>query len=66
MSDETITYDIDDPDQARMYVRTFAPRLLGKKATYVKTNKRVIDFANMSDEDACMIARQFWGWESGK
>lgn len=63
MTVETITYDIDDPADARAYVTTFAPRLLGKKATYVQTNQRTIHFATMIDGDACWVARQLWAME---
>ena len=60
----TVTYDIDDPAQARSYVWAFAPRLLGKEATYVRTNtSRLIHFKTMSDDDACWVARQLWGIE---
>jgi hypothetical protein len=59
-----ITYDIDDPAQARSYVADFAPRLLGKEATYVRTNTaRLIHFRTMSDEDACQVARWLWAME---
>jgi hypothetical protein len=58
-----ITYDIDDPADARIYVTSFAPRLLGKKATYVQTNERKIHFDAMTDEDACWVARQLWAME---
>jgi hypothetical protein len=58
-----ITYDIDDPADARIYVKSFAPRLLGKKATYVQTNRRTIHFDAMTDEDACWVARQLWAME---
>lgn len=59
-----VTYDIDDPAQARSYVADFAPRLLGKEATYVRTNTgRLIHFATMSDDDACWVAQQLWGME---
>lgn len=62
----TITYDIDNPEEARRYVADFAPRLLGKEATYVRTNTaRLIHFRTMSDDDACWVARQFWAMESG-
>jgi len=60
---ETITFDIDDPADARTYIRTWAPRLLGKKATYVKTNLRKIHFDTMSDEDACQVAHMLWEME---
>jgi hypothetical protein len=61
---KTITYDIDDPAQARSYVADFAPRLLGKDATYVRTTtSRLIHFRTMSDDDACWVARQLWAME---
>jgi hypothetical protein len=61
---ETKTYDIDDPAQARAYVADFAPRLLGKEATYVTTSgDRLIHFRTMSDDDACWVARQLWAME---
>lgn len=59
----TIVYDLDDPTDARNYVQTFAPRLLGKVADHVQTNQRRIDFATMSDEDACWVATQLWQME---
>ena len=60
----TITYDIDDPEQARRYVADFAPRLLGKEATYVRTNSaRLIHFRTMTDEDACWVALLLWELE---
>jgi hypothetical protein len=62
-SETTITYDIDDPADARTYIKTWAPRLLGKKADYVQTNFRRITFATMSDDDACLVARLLWGME---
>jgi len=64
VSHGAITYDIDDPAQARSYIADFAPRLLGKEATYVRTNTaRLIHFRTMSDEDACWVARQLWDME---
>lgn len=61
---ETKTYDIDDPAQARAYVDEWAPRLLGKTATYVTTSgDRLIHFRTMSDDDACWVARQLWAME---
>ena len=60
---ETMIYDIDDPADARTYIRTWAPRLLGKKAVHVQTNLRRIDFATMSDEDACQVAAMLWNME---
>jgi hypothetical protein len=59
----TITYDIGDPTDARAYIRTWAPRLLGKKAYHVQTNLRRIDFAAMTDEDACQVAAMLWEME---
>lgn len=32
-----ITYDIDDPADARIYVKSFAPRLLGKRPPGAKS-----------------------------
>jgi hypothetical protein len=60
---KTITYDIDDPADARTYVAAFGPRLLGKRATYVETNQRRIEFASMSDADACWVASLLWEME---
>lgn len=61
---ETKTYDIDDPAQARAYVDEWAPRLLGKEATYVTTSaNRLIHFRTMSDDDARWVAREFWAME---
>jgi hypothetical protein len=58
------SYNIDDPEQARRYVADFAPRLLGKEATYVRTNAaRLIHFKTMSDDDACWVASQLWDME---
>ena len=62
-NEPTIVYDIDDPADARAYIKTWAPRLLGKKADHVQTNQRRIDFATMSDDDACWVAGQLWGME---
>lgn len=59
----TVVYDIDDPADARTYVRTFGPRLLGKSATFVVTDKRTIHFDTMSDADACLLARELWALE---
>lgn len=58
-----ITYDLDDPADARNYIKTFGPRLLGKHATFVETNQRRIEFASMNDEDACWVATQLWEME---
>ena len=61
---ETITYDIDDPADARTYIKTWAPRLLGKTADHVQTSiGRRIDFATMTDDDACAVARMLWDME---
>jgi hypothetical protein len=59
----TITYDIDDPADARTYIETWAPRLLGKRADHVETNLRRIDFATMSDTEACQVAAMLWDME---
>ncbi len=59
----TITYDIDDPADARTYIKTWAPRLLGRKADHVDTNLRRIDFATMTDADACLVASLLWDME---
>lgn len=61
----TITYDIDDPADARAYIKTWAPRLLGRTMDHVQTNTRRIDFATMSDEDACQVAAMLWDMEQG-
>ena len=53
--------DLNDPVQARLYVKEWAPRLLGKgkTAAYVQTSgDRLIHFKTMSDEDAIWVARQ--------
>jgi hypothetical protein len=66
MDDErrtTITYDIDDPADARTYIKTWAPRLLGKTADHVETNLRRIEFATMSDAEACQVAAMLWELE---
>jgi len=60
---DTIVYDLDDPSDARTYIKTWAPRLLGKRADHVLTNQRRIDFATMSDEDACQVAAMLWNIE---
>ena len=62
-SETTITYDIDDPADARTYIRTWAPRILGKQADHVETSLRRIDFATMSDADACEVAAMLWALE---
>jgi len=60
---DTITFDLDDPADARTYIKTWGPRLLGKKADMVETNTRTIRFDSMSDEDACWVASQLWAIE---
>jgi hypothetical protein len=60
---ETITYDLSDPADARTYIKTWAPRLLGKMADHVQTNTRRIEFATMSDGDACWVAGELWAME---
>jgi len=62
----TITYDIDDPADARTYIATWGPRLLGKKMDHVETNLRRIDFATMTDADACEVAAMLWDMERGR
>lgn len=57
------SYHFADPQEARIYIAEWAPRLLGKKATFVETNKRRINFASMSDADACFVAAGLWAME---
>jgi hypothetical protein len=57
-------YNIDTPEGARRYVADWAPRLLGKTATYVQTNQdRLIHFRTMSDDDAIWVAHQLKAME---
>ncbi len=52
--------DLSDQKSARAYIKAWAPRLLGKTATYVQTSgDRLIHFNTMSDEDAIWVAKQF-------
>ncbi len=52
--------DLSDHKSARAYIKAWAPRLLGKTATYVQTSgDRLIHFNTMSDEDAIWVAKQF-------
>lgn len=59
----TITFDLDDAADARTYIATWGPRLLGRKVTFVKTNTRTIQFATMSDDDAKFVAQHLWQME---
>jgi hypothetical protein len=66
--ENTIVYDIDDPADARTYIATFGPRLLGRRVTFVDTvsldgQRRRIEFATMTDADACFVARELWDME---
>jgi hypothetical protein len=62
-----LTQDNGGAEQARKYVSEWAPRLLGKEATYVTTsNNRLIHFSTMSDDDAIWVATQLRSMEIGE
>lgn len=64
MTAQDLTQDNGGPEQARKYVAEWAPRLLGKTATYIVTSSnRLIHFATMSDEDAMWVAGQLRAME---
>lgn len=51
--------DLSTSEKVREYVARWAPRLIGKMATFVETSEgRRIEFATMSNEDALWVAEQ--------
>jgi hypothetical protein len=55
---------ISTPKKARDFIAKWAPRLLGKTATYVDTSAgKHIEFETMTDEDAIWVAEQLRGME---
>lgn len=51
---------IDDPKEAREYIKDFYRKLGREPETgFVDTNERRIDFVNMTDDDAIFVANQF-------
>lgn len=48
---------INDPVEAREYIKKFSQRL-GREIEYVETATRRIGFATMSDEDAVFVANE--------
>lgn len=59
MNDNSIIFDLADPDQARSYIRQVR---IGKDVpNYVTTTEgRLIHFSNMSNDDAIFVAHEFW------
>jgi hypothetical protein len=57
-------FDLTSQESIRAYIKEWAPRLLGKEVTYVRTSgDRLIHFRNMSDEDAEFIANELRAME---